>query len=374
LKINKHKILTILYVVWVIRPSLLYYSNSVSRSIELLTILIYVIILIFNYTNQKKSITLWLVIILLSYTLSISLSSFNNTIVTSDFNELLRPVIWFTVIGLFKGLGEKSILKLNIKLCLFAGIIVFLQFFFRDYFSWVYKLYSNYNLYFQQRPAGFFYTHTEISLMSLLGIYSVVKLKKTLAKKDLVLIFFFLLSGSLGQSKSGILMIVSFLFFYFLSNKNSTSLTFKGFFIIASVSTLIFIASEFNYIYNGFIDLFYMRSGNLSIGNRLEDIDITKQKFTETPASIIFGNGPLRAYPSISYIEITLINVLFRFGIIGLLLYYFPLFFHFRKKEAVIKALILSIMIGDITSNMSETLKAFPLILATLFTSKKDHP
>ena len=117
-----------------------------------------------------------------------------------------------------------------------------------------------------------------------------------------------------------------------------------------------------------------MRSGNLSIGNRLEDIDITKQKFTETPASIIFGNGPLRAYPSISYIEITLINVLFRFGIIGLLLYYFPLFFHFRKKEAVIKVLILSIMIGDITSNMSETLKAFPIILATLFASKKDHP
>lgn len=151
-------------------------------------------------------------------------------------------------------------------------------------------------------------------------------------------------------------------------------MTFKAFFIIASVSTLIFLASEFNYIYNGFIDLFYMRSGNLSIGNRLEDIDITKQKFTETPTSIIFGNGPLRAYPSISYIEITLINVLFRFGIIGLLLYYFPLFFHFRKKEAVIKVLILCIMIGDITSNMSETLKAFPIILATLFASKKDQP
>lgn len=300
-------------------------------------------------------------------------SSFSYNIIYQDFNELLRPLIWFGAITLFTGLGKTSILKINVAMAIITSVIVILQFLFKEQFSFIYKLYSTENLYFQTRPAGFFYTHTELPLFQLLGIYSIFKLNPELKGRNIFVVLFLFFGAAISQSKSGLLMMMIFLFGSIFINRKTIKYSYKFIFLVTFIGLSFLIIDRFDYIYYGFIDVFKMRTGNASIGNRAEDIQLVTNSFYTSPEKIFFGNGPLRAYPTISYIEITVVNVLFRFGFFGLFFYYLPLMKKYFNSPPLDKILIFSILVGDLTSNMSETLKAFPLILATLFASKKDQ-
>lgn len=321
----------------------------------------------------SKNQVIWILGTSLSYIISIFLSSFSHDLVFQDFNEIIRPLIWFSAIALFSNLEDSKIYRINITMAAITSSIVVFQLLYKEHFSFVYYLYSNQNLYTQTRPAGFFYTHTELPLFQLLGIYSIFKLHSKINLKNIFLILLLFLGATIGQSKSGLLMLSIFLIGALIVRRREIKLAYKIVFLATFVGMIVLILNRFGYLYYGFLDLLKMRTGNASIGNRIEDIQLLKSSLIDSPIKIIFGNGPLRGYPEMSYIEITFINVLFRFGLVGLFLYYLPLLRKYIFSPSLDKILIFSILVGDLTSNMSETLKAFPLILATLYSWRKEN-
>ena len=262
----------------------------------------------------------------------------------------------------------QSLRKIVIVLVVVNSILVIIEFVLWKNVEWMYALWSNKNLYLQRRPAGFLYTHTELSLLSNLGIFMLIEGRKKLEVKKVLLIVVFLVAGSLSQSKSGLLMMFAFLFGVLIFSKHIHILIkLFAFFLIGIV--MFSIMDYFPYIVNGFSDLIRMKTGNVSIGNRVDDWVNTVYRIGAYPYSLFIGNGPMRSSPEISYIEITIVNILFRFGLVGVFLYYS---FLFKMKSSRISFIfILSIILGDFTSNMTETLKVFPLVLAVLYSLKR---
>ena len=128
-------------------------------------------------------------------------------------------------------------------------------------------------------------------------------------------------------------------------------------------------------IYFGFLALFALVQDTStitdgSIGPRFEDWMITLRFAGNQASAFLIGNSPVRYYPKVSYIKNTMTNVLFRFGILGLICYcwnFVKLIFSFPTKSLELVSLSLAIIISDMTANMSKSVKF--MMLLTIFIS-----
>lgn len=177
------------------------------------------------------------------------------------------------------------------------------------------------------------------------------------------------------QSKAGVLLIFLFLITYSL-------IVVRKIFLFATMLPLIgglyvlqddirhILMNAVPYIYFGFVALFSLikDTSNItdgSVGPRLEDWMITFRIAKDQTSAFLIGNSPMRYHPEVSYIENSMTNVLFRFGLLGLICYYWNfvrLIFSFLTKSPELVSLSVSIIISDMTANISESVKFMMLL------------
>lgn len=393
--IRVENVMLILLILAMVRPAFYMISYSYARISDCIFTIIPLFVFLFLNTKNPKWIIIWIFSFISLMTLSLLNASFKYSISIKDFVELFRPflIVIFFLMG-YLYIGHKIVKienKLNkfFKFVLLLGIIhvsiALFQYFFYGKSKVLYLIYSSINLYEQKRASGIGYTHSEYSLITSFISMSAYSLY-ILTNKVIYLIFGFILFSLsfLSLSKAGFLIssIFHLLALLFLLKKGSFmyKILYSIFFILLLLSIIYFIITV-DYLYHGFkalLELSY--TYNKSILNRLEDIIIVKNMFmnTNNPLVFLIGFSPLRNYPEISYIEISILNIFFRFGILGILLYYMififiPIYLFLKLKKIRYKyghmydklkyiyglcvIFSISVFLGDFLVNASETIK-----------------
>ncbi|OFW45995.1 MAG: hypothetical protein A2163_01470 [Actinobacteria bacterium RBG_13_35_12] len=286
------------------------------------------------------------------------------------FLALLFGYAFFKSFKQFIGLN-----KLIIMISLISSMIAIFEYLNKgDIF---YFIFSGPNLFEQRRPGGIAYSHVEYSFLSLLGFVSSVYLFFISKRKIYMPIALFLLSTSvLSSSKSGFLGFVIYIFFFliYLLFTKRISLISKIAFVGSSLLLIYFLFINIPYIYRGLVSLlefdFYSK---ISIYHRFQDYVVGYKYLTDNIINFLIGYTPLRNYPDTSYIEVSFVNIFFRLGLTGIIIYYFPyIYFSFSKHwlpyMVLFKILALTIVFSDFTANVSENIK-LSVLLFTLFGS-----
>jgi len=372
--LNKYGLVLVLSAT---RPVFYFISPTISRLSD-----IAVLFAVFFVNPQIFKIVRPFLLMQLSYLFVICLSITTFVIAGGDINgkdliELSRPFFWIGAALVGAGLVQSGnihgLLKLLLGVAILNSALCILMAISPTLFKPLYVIYSVPNLFYHGRPGGLAYTHTEFVAINLLGIFAVNLLTSLKYRKSII--FFLLLSSLIPASKGGIVLILS----YFLL---LGILKFRRLFFAYCLLLLILIAiyidqlNEFlqanlPYVYWGFFNLSRaLVSGSTtdgSVGPRLEDWHIAlTYRFHEL--SMFVGNSAMRAYGDLSYIESTFPNVLFRFGMLGLLFYYgswlVSCALTLKEYRSFLFALCGAVFIADLTANFSESIKFMYLFAA----------
>lgn len=366
-----------------IKPHFYYYSYSIARITDLLGIvLLFVLVcyynklVIINISILKYLITsfgfLSIVLISLSYALTQQL------VVLQDFVDIIRPLtiilsIFVGVILYRNGFGKERFINFLIILGLIATLVAFLE---KAGMNIFYQLYSDNNHMIGNRATGIYYDFAEFGALQNMGIVAaVVKLIQTKNKINLLYIFIFVVSILLSESKASILLSVIVFGLLFLSailNKNIYKPQYILFFIIGVILIAYF---SYKYIennpalYDGFEAIFTMSESNASVGNRLNNVEHVTNLFFKYDIRSFIGYSASREILG-SYIEIAFFSILFRYGVIGVILYYLifimflleklPKPYHYFKY-VVFATLVIDLM-AAMTTRFSYPIAVFVLL------------
>ncbi len=378
----------------VVRPTLPYWGYVWCRFSDFLAISIVLFSLLMHPKFRKDalndstvvSMSFWTIL----YILVILISIFSNALLF-DFSlknlvEITRPIILCScfLFGYFyvdeKRLSFNFFLKTLVAIAFLNVTVGVLQLLLPDPYKYCfYYPYVGNNLYCHGRAGGISYNHIEYTTLSALGALSSIFLfHKTNLIRYLVAAFIILPLSLLSLSKTSLLLVGSLtlvISVYFFKQHSSVKMKIAILLmacLLFSTASIIVLKSE--YLYNGVVSLFDSRTILLtnfrgSIGERLKDIAIVFQNIFlgDYHYAFFIGFSSLRAN-ALSEIEISLINLLFRFGLIGFFLYYafilrpFFSWIRFRKKAhfsflSLLGALSFIIFLMDFTTNCSESIK-----------------
>jgi len=382
----------IFLMIAMIRPTFYMISYFYARISDFIFTTIPLFVLLFLNVKKPKWIFLWIFLFISLITFSLLNALFKYSISIKDFAEIFRPFLigTFFMMG-FLYVGHKididnklrKFFKFVVLLGVIHVVVAIFQFFFYEKSKVLYLIYSSINLYEQKRSSGIGYIHSEYSLITSFVSMAAYSLYILTNKIIYLILGFILLSFSvLSFSKGGLLVssIFHLLALLFLLKKGSFihKILYLIFFILALLLVFYFILTV-DYLYHGFkalLELSY--TYNKSILHRLEDIIIVKNMFmnTNNPLVFLIGFSPLRNYPEISYIEISILNIFFRFGILGILLYYMififiPIYLFLKLKKIRYNCMYdklkyiyglcvifsISVFLGDFVVTASETIK-----------------
>ena len=383
LKIN---VLEFLILFVALRPTFYFISPYIARVSDF-TVLFLTFLLVARINLIHRAYVSWLLpYIFYLFVIVISLVYFtltNGNLIFLDLVELSRPffIIFIMALGFMcvHHMEEKDIvriLNMFIFIAIINSILGLLMYLFKDNLKFLYVIYNVPNLYFHGRPGGLAYTHTEYAAINLLGICSFLIRKRVFEQRFSYFIFLFIIFASfVPQSKAGVLLIFLFLITYSL-------IVVRKIFLFATMLLLIgglyvlqdeirnILMNAVPLIYFGFVALFSLikDTSNItdgSVGPRFEDWLITFRIARDQVSALLIGNSPMRYHPEVSYIENSMTNVLFRFGLLGLICYYWNfvrLIISFPTKSPELVSLSFSIIISDMTANISESVKFMMLL------------
>lgn len=370
----------------VLRPTWYWVSPIIARVSDLSVLLLALVLAAMMWDKSERLLRFMIPYVAYWVTMLISLALFaarGGTFVGADFVEFARPLFWMAGIAIGYGIVRRApntaFRNLTLALVIIGwinSIIAWLMYIIPDFSLPLFQMYSVHNLYDHGRPGGLAYTHTEYVAINVMGVAaSIIENKKL----SFVTIVFLLVSCIVPQSKAGLVMIFVMASVYSVIKLRIRIVVLCSLILMAGlvISWPIlgkYLQSEFPYIYYGFSTLLRLpfdgsalRDG--SIGPRALDWMITWERMVSDPLIAMFGNSPMRGYREISYIENTATNVLFRFGIIGLICYYFNFIIVSLSEnidKATVISFIVSIIVADCAANFSESIK-FMFCLAVLF-------
>ncbi len=382
-KIKKNDIAILLLYVITIRPNLYYFSSGISRVLELLTIsvlIIYMLTLPAIKVNKTTRFILSLPLIY-AFVIILSLTVNSNFYLLSflDFAELFRPLIIGIsfLFGVYLSCMQTtfSISKHIYRIGLINAFVAVIQSLNISISSVLYMLYNVPNLYQQGRPGGVCYSHIEYPLFAITcGVIGVYYYSMNKQKNILLGVTFIFMTSLLSASKAGVIFLASLAIFTFIQKiyRGSPSVKFWSLIVFLFCTIFFVIAIQrVPYLYMGFVDLLnFQGTTNNSIVARIHDFNIVVDIIKEFDYRFWIGSSPLRSYSNLSYIEITHLNIIFRFGVIGYLIYYSMLMLPAliclgKKSKAMLAFVIFAVVITDFTGNASETIK-FSMLLFIL--------
>lgn len=381
-------VITAVVIIAFLRPVFYGDSQAIARGSDMAVLVMAALCILIRFKVPKKIFSLLFFIALYFLVISTSLLGAQMSGVPHgplDFVEIFRPLIWsiFLILGAIwvqndsDGSREKKLL-IFLQLAILSSILGWLMLLFPEFMKPVYRMYNVPNLFAHGRPGGIAYTHTEFVAINVLGIASLLLIKKRLKARDKIFILFLTVSSIIPQSKGGILFVLLFFVFYWSLTINRRSLVNFLFFLLLLPIFLPLIVqlarTEYPYIFYGFSALFDLiaagQTTDGSIGPRFLDWVAAFESLNSSVRQLLIGSSPMRLFPEVSYIENTASNILFRWGLLGFLSYY-GMFVALiclveQKQKKVFTALLLALFIADCTGNFSESIK-FMMGLAIFF-------
>lgn len=381
-------LITAVVVVVFLRPVFYEDSKLIARGSDMAALIIAVLCILVGYKIPKRILPLLFLMSSYFFVIFISLLWAQISGVQQgflDFIELLRPLIWsiFLILGAIwfqndsDGAREKK-LRIFYQLALLSSILGWLMLWFPEFMKPIYRMYNVPNLFAHGRPGGIAYTHTEFVAINVLGIASLLLVKKRLMALDKIFILFLTVSSIIPQSKGGILFVFLFFVFYW-----GLTISWRSLVIVPVFSLLLLILlplimqlirTEYPYIFYGFSALSNLiatgQTTDGSIGPRFLDWVTAFESLNSSVRQLLVGSSSMRLFPEVSYNENTASNILFRWGLLGFVSYY-GMFVAViclvkKKQEKVFTALLLALFLADCTGNFSESIK-FMMGLAILF-------
>lgn len=381
MKIASFLFLVLLFIY--IKPHFYFYSYSIARLTDLLGVAILFSIVCYysKLIKISSSVTKYVIVNFLFCLLILTALSYavsQQIVVFQDFVDIIRPLtivisIFVGVILYQKGFGKEKFLDFLIVLGLIAATVAFLE---KAGMSIFYQLYSDSNHMSGNRATGIYYDFAEFgALQSMAIIAALVKFVQTKRSINLVYIILFVISVLLSTSKASILLlgiIFGLLFLGSLGNKK----IYRPHYIL-SVVVGMFLMFYFSYkyiennpaLYSGFEAIFTLSEGNASVGNRMKHVDHVVSLMFQYDLRSFIGYSASREIEG-SYIEIAFFSMLFRYGIIGTILYYlvfimvllekFPKPYHYFKY-VVFATLVIDVM-AAMTNRFSYPIAVFILL------------
>jgi len=370
----------------VLCPTWYWVSPIIARVSDLSVLLAAILLAALMWNKSDRTLRFMVPYVAYGATMLLSLALFaarGGKFVGADFVELARPLFWMSGIAIgysaIRRSPGKAFERLTLVLVIIGwlnSIIAWIMYIAPDFSLPMFQLYSVRNLYEHGRPGGLAYTHTEYVAINAIAILASIIGRK---KFTSVTIIFLLVSCIIPQSKAGIVLIAVMMSIYIVIKSPTKKLILISSLVVAA--TLILwpalshlLELEFPYMYSGFLALsrVFFDSSALedgSVGPRAMDWIITWERMLSDPLVFLFGNSPMRGYREISYIENTSTNVLFRFGIAGIISYYYT-FVSVCISEKIDRAAVISficaVVVADCAANFSESIK-FMFCLSILF-------
>lgn len=314
---------------------------------------------------------------------AIIIASFLNFIIVNgnlnpkDLFEFLRPIFW--IMALLLGANAARLMTRDELLRIFflIGLInslfgIFMLLFPKAMYP-VYFIYNVPNLYFHGRPGGLAYTHTEFVAINALAILCMF-MSNRISRWYLLIL---LPASFVSMSKGGILLLfVFFVVSYTVHRLKSIVAIFScvgAMLIIYWTQFVNFATTQFPYLYWGFYQVYVVLSTGTtndgSVGPRFQDWLIAIN-YKISDLAYFIGNSPMRNFPELSYIESTMPNIIFRFGYLGLVVFYGMYiligFLVSRRDRTYVIPFIIALTVADMTANFSESIK-FLFLAGILF-------
>lgn len=347
-----------------LRPAFYSVSPMLSRAFDLLSVFVQ----IYAIGSPRKwypllyIFLLFLALFSISQVISLFLSAMSSNVILKDMIPLAYPYI--AAVGLLLGVStrnEKEAFKVLERLLFFGVVLAIFQEHSGEIGIWLSQVYNTPALTVVGRFGGFSYTHTEHAAFCALYVVILMKGDKGAAIKACLLLLA-LYSMAIPLSKAGFILMCIVLIPIFRWYQHALIGLFV--FILTSFfwETLYL---QFGYLIIGFGALIDMNLMDGSIGPRFEDWVLAISALQSSTAAFFFGLGPMRFY-EVSYIEITSANILYRFGVVGWILYYAPLikgYFLARElKASYLGYFLFGVFFVDHAANFSESVKLFPVL------------
>ncbi|WP_172917228.1 hypothetical protein [Capnocytophaga canis] len=314
---------------------------------------------------------------LLNVVLSLVYASFVQEVVFQDFIDVIRPITIVISLLLGVALFQKDFKKENlidffISLGLISSAVVFLE---KLGMSFFYELYSDFNHKSMNRATGIYYDFAELGAMQSIAIIAAT-IKFIEEKKHIYIYYLLIFSISiiLSTSKASILLLG--ILFSLLVIKIFTSSKFYRPKYILSFFLIMGVAFYLTYIYvendplllDGLKAVFSVSRENHSVNNRLDNIDYVVGLVEKFDLRSFIGYSASRNVEG-SYIEVAFFSVLFRYGIVGTVLYYLifigVLFEKIPKPYNYFKYVVFATIVLDTVAAMTNRF-SFPIALFIL--------
>lgn len=347
-----------------LRPAFYGVTPTLSRIFDLLSVFIQIYAIGSSIKRYPLLYTFLLLLALLSISQVISLfhSAISSRVIFKDMIPLAYPYI--AAVGLLLGVSfsnEKEAFKLLERLLFIGVILAVFQEHAGEIGVFVSQVYNTPPLTVVGRFGGFSYTHTEHAAFCALYVVILMKGDKSSAIKA-CLLSLAVYSMSIPLSKAGLILMCIVLIPIFKWYQHVLIALF------AFILTLFFweaLYLQFGYLITGFRALIELNLMDGSIGPRFEDWILAISAIQSSASAFFFGVGPMRFY-EFSYIEITSANILYRFGVVGWILYYAPLikgcFLARELKATYLGYFLIGVFIVDHAANFSESVKLFPIL------------
>lgn len=412
-KLNYEKLYILFFLFAILRPTFYMISPIISRLSDFLVIILGCGLLAFHRRLPKiKFVYAWFFLFLGIMVLTLTYNSFFYQLSMQDFVILFLPFYFLTIfltaynfIQLNPEKNTNKLINTVVILGLINSILSFIQYNFKESIitKAIFYMYNVPNLLESFRPGGLCYSVIEYSMIS--GIASFFLFSKWFLDKRnygyLIIAFINLGLSFFSKSKAGmvfiIISLVIMMLYHLLSVGNTvkkikTSVIVGLLIILPSFFVLQNVFASYRYLTLGFQGAMDIQNTKVkSITARVEDYDnVSKYISLDKPINFLIGYSPLRNYKRMSYIEVSAINILFRYGFLGFFIYYsffiFPIIIarkkikqisinpDFKVLNIVLIAIVIAVIITDFISNATETIKAQFIIislLGALFAAKK---
>ena len=344
------------------RPTFYAFSPTYGRVSDLSAVIVQLLLLRARFPKNAAAIVLVILSYLFVQLFSLLLQSVNNVVIGADFISITYPLI--AAVAFIFGAQVKNVqfaLLFVQRLLVFGAILAIFQEHSGSIGIYLSQLYNTPALTVVGRFGGFSYTHTEHAAMCALGLALTIYCNSLHRIYRVFSVVIFTLSVLVPSSKAGVIL-------YAIVIMLSTEMRYRILIVTVFSGVAIFFSNllteRLPYLYYGFVALMHFDLADGSVGPRFEDWVIAFAGLTESVRDFLIGGGPRRFYDA-SYIEITSANILYRWGTVGFILYYYPLFYSLircYKKAPEISYFLGGLFIVDFAANFTESVKLFPIL------------
>lgn len=293
--------------------------------------------------------------------------------VPRDLFDLYRVAVFLIALGLSKYINLKVFYRLFVLVGIVHVGVMILQVMPGPLSKLFYFLYATENIVARGSASGLFYTHSEAGLFSLLAAHSCEKLVARRGLGQSILTTLFLLASVVTWSKAAILISA----IYFLGSVRVFTLAGFSRLVLLALGVVLIqdYVLESEYLVDSTVSFFmYGAEASTSYSARLDDYALVPNM---QAWELVVGRGPMRALDEVgvgaefspSLIEVTTINQLVRWGLLGLSFYYIPMILAaitvWRQRDYRTLLFLTLVLIADSMGTFSDQPKIYPIL--TLF-------